>query len=152
MNEELRELYQQVILDHSRHPRNHGRMTGNCIHVHGNNPSCGDELDLYVRITPGGEIEEIKFEGQGCAISQASASLLTVKAKGKPTGKALLLVEDFLAVVTGVGQANNPDDLGELQFLAGIQQFPQRVKCAMLGFRALEEAIRRAGEMRVRPE
>jgi nitrogen fixation NifU-like protein len=141
MNDELRELYQQVILDHSRKPRNHGQLTGECVHVHGDNPSCGDELDLYVRFTPAGEIEDIKFQGQGCAISQAAASMLTVKVKGKPTATALGLVADFHSVVTGQGEITNPDALGELQLLEGVRNFPQRVKCAMLGWRALEEAI-----------
>ena len=142
MNEdELRELYQQVILDHSRKPRNHGEITDGALHVHGDNPSCGDEIDLYVKFAADGKIEDIKFSGQGCAISQASASMMTLKVKGKPHVHAEDLSRDFRTVVTGEGAIKNEDALGELQLLKGVQHFPQRVKCAMLGWRALEQAI-----------
>ncbi len=141
MNDELRELYQQVILDHSRKPRNHGEITDGAVHVHGDNPSCGDEIDLYVRFGPDGKIEDIKFSGSGCAISQASASMMTLKVKGRPQADAEALSQDFRTVVTGQGVIKNEDALGELQLLEGVQHFPQRVKCAMLGWRALEQAI-----------
>ena len=141
MNDELRELYQQVILDHSRKPRNHGEITDGAVHVHGDNPSCGDEIDLYVKFAADGRIEDIKFSGQGCAISQASASMMTLKVKGKPHSNAEELSRDFRTVVTGEGTIKNEDALGELQLLEGVQHFPQRVKCAMLGWRALEQAI-----------
>ena len=140
MNDELRELYQQVILDHSRKPRNHGHLE-DCIHVHGDNPSCGDEIDLYVKFDSEGKIEDIKFDGQGCAISQASASMMTLKVKGRPQAEAEGLSQDFRTVVTGEGGIKNEDALGELQLLEGVQHFPQRVKCAMLGWRALDQAI-----------
>ncbi len=139
--EELRELYQQVILDHSRKPRNHGQLAEGAVHVHGDNPSCGDEIDLYVKFAADGRIEDIKFDGQGCAISQASASMMTIKVKGKPQVTAEELARDFRTVVTGQGTVQNEDALGELQLLEGVQHFPQRVKCAMLGWRALEQAI-----------
>jgi nitrogen fixation protein NifU and related proteins len=141
MNDELRELYQQVILDHSRKPRNHGEITDGAVHVHGDNPSCGDEIDLYVKFATDGKIEDIKFSGSGCAISQASASMMTLKVKGKPHTDAENLSHDFRTVVTGEGTVKNEDALGELQLLEGVQHFPQRVKCAMLGWRALEQAI-----------
>lgn len=141
MNDELRELYQQVILDHSRKPRNFGRIDAGAVHVHGDNPSCGDEIDLWVKFGGDGKIEDIKFSGQGCAISQASASMMTLKVKGKPFPDAERLSVDFRAVVTGEGQIQNEDALGELQLLEGVQHFPQRVKCAMLAWRALEQAI-----------
>mgnify|MGYP001172813697 CR=1 FL=1 len=140
MNDELRELYQQVILDHSRKPRNHGQLEG-AVHVHGDNPSCGDEIDLYVKFDADGRIADVKFSGQGCAISQASASMMTLKVKGQPHGDAENLARDFRVVVTGEGKVANEDALGELQLLEGVQHFPQRVKCAMLGWRALEQAI-----------
>lgn len=141
MNDELRELYQQVILDHSRKPRNHGEITEGAVHVHGDNPSCGDEIDLYVKFAADGKIEDIKFSGSGCAISQASASMMTLKVKGKPRADAESLSQDFRTIVTGEGTVKNEDALGELQLLEGVQHFPQRVKCAMLGWRALEQAI-----------
>ena len=141
MNDELRELYQQVILDHSRKPRNHGRIEEGAVHVHGDNPSCGDEIDLWVKFDAEGKIADIKFDGQGCAISQASASMMTIKAKGQGHAEAESLARDFRAVVTGQGKVQNEDALGELQLLEGVQHFPQRVKCAMLGWRALEQAI-----------
>jgi nitrogen fixation NifU-like protein len=141
MNDELRELYQQVILDHSRKPRNHGQIAQEAVHVHGDNPSCGDEIDLWVKFAADGKIEDIKFEGQGCAISQASASMMTVKVKGQPAPAADSLAKDFRTVVTGQGTVRNEDALGELQLLEGVQHFPQRVKCAMLAWRALEQAM-----------
>lgn len=141
MNDELRELYQQVILDHSRKPRNHGEIADGAVHVHGDNPSCGDEIDLYVKFDADGKIADIKFNGSGCAISQASASMMTIKVKGQPKVDAENLSKDFRVVVTGEGTVKNEDALGELQLLEGVQHFPQRVKCAMLGWRALEQAI-----------
>ena len=144
ISDDLRDLYQQVILDHSRSPRNHGELSGDCVHhVHGDNPTCGDEIDVWVKIGQAGEIEDIKFTGQGCAISQASASMMTVKIKGAHREKAEGLLADFRSVVTGEGTVKDEDALGELQLLEGVQKFPQRVKCAMLGWRALEQAMGR---------
>lgn len=142
ISDDLRDLYQQVILDHSRNPRNHGELEGGgCAHAHGDNPACGDEVDLWVRLSREGRIEDIKFSGQGCAISQASASMMTVKVKGATKEKATALIEDFRRVVTGEGAVQDEDALGELQLLEGVQKFPQRVKCAMLAWRALEQAL-----------
>jgi nitrogen fixation protein NifU and related proteins len=142
MNDELRELYQQVILDHSRKPRNFGELQGEgCVHVHGDNPSCGDEIDVYVKLEAG-KISDLKFTGQGCAISQASASLMTLKIKGKTQTEATAMAQTFRGIVTG--ESRNPageEALGDLQLLEGVQHFPQRVKCAMLSWRALEQAI-----------
>ena len=141
LSDELRDLYQQVILDHSRSPRNHGELTGDCVHVHGDNPTCGDEIDVFVKFGDDGRIEDIKFSGQGCAISQASASMMTVKVKGAARAKAEALMADFRRTVTGEGAVQDEEALGELALLEGVQKFPQRVKCAMLGWRALEQAI-----------
>jgi nitrogen fixation protein NifU and related proteins len=153
MNDELRELYQQVILDHSRKPRNFGELHDCAVHVHGDNPSCGDEVDLYVQFSDDGKIADIKFSGQGCAISQASASMMTLKVKGKPRAEAESLAADFRSVVTGEGSVKNEDALGELQLLEGVQHFPQRVKCAMLAWRALEQAMQSgSGESQVTSE
>lgn len=140
MDDELEELYQQVILEHAKRPRNRGEITDGAVKVHGDNPSCGDELDLYVRFGEGGGIEDIKFTGQGCAISQASASLMTGKIKGKTRAEAEATLSDFTAVVTG-DTAEGPAHLGDLRLLRGVRKFPQRVKCAMLPWRALQQAI-----------
>lgn len=142
MNDELRELYQQVILDHSRKPRNYGPLHGeDCRHVHGDNPSCGDEIDVFVRLAEG-RLSEVKFTGQGCAISQASASLMTLKTKGKTTAEASAMAKTFRGIVTGEDRDLPAEDaLGDLQLLEGVQHFPQRVKCAMLAWRALEQAL-----------
>ena len=143
MNDELRELYQSVILDHSRKPRNFGELHGEgCVHVHGDNPSCGDEIDVYVKFTGDGAVEDIKFSGQGCAISQASASMMTKKIKGQPRAAAAKIASVFRGIVTGEDrQPQEEEALGELILLEGVQHFPQRVKCAMLAWRALEQAM-----------
>ena len=153
MNDELRELYQSVILDHSRKPRNFGELHGDdCVHVHGDNPSCGDEIDVYVRLADD-KIAELKFSGQGCAISQASASMMTQKVKGLSKGDAIKRAAVFRGIVTGENRdLTAEDDLGELQLLEGVQQFPQRVKCAMLAWRALEQAVTQTGGENVTTE
>ncbi len=142
MNDELRELYQSVILDHSRKPRNYGELHGEgCRHVHGDNPSCGDEIDVFVRIEDD-KLSEVKFTGQGCAISQASASMMTQKLKGRSREEAGKLASAFRGIVTGENRDTSAEEeLGELQLLEGVQQFPARVKCAMLAWRALEQAV-----------
>jgi nitrogen fixation NifU-like protein len=141
-SEDLRELYQKVILDHSRSPRNQGQLSGDsCVHIHSDNPSCGDEIDLYIRFNEDGSISDIKFEGQGCAISQASASMMTEKVKGIPRQEVLQLIQDLQHTVLGNGEVSSSGKLGELQLLEGIQKFPQRIKCALLGWRGLEKAL-----------
>lgn len=142
LSEELRDLYQQVILDHSRNPRNHGKIPPPCLHAHGDNPSCGDEIDVWLRLSADGQnIEDLKFTGQGCAISQASASMMTQKIKGKSRAQAAAMRDDFRRVVMGDGAPADEDALGELILLEGVQKFPQRVKCAMLAWRAVEQAL-----------
>jgi nitrogen fixation NifU-like protein len=139
MNAELEELYQQVILDHSRRPRNFGAIA-DAIHVHGDNPSCGDEIDLSVRFKDDGSVEDVKFQGQGCAISQASASLMTQKLKGKSRLDAESMLRAFHDLVTEE-VADPPKMLGDLRLMSGVRKFPQRVKCAMLAWRAFEQAL-----------
>jgi nitrogen fixation protein NifU and related proteins len=140
MNTELEELYQAVILDHSRRPRNFGPMEGEATRVHGDNPSCGDEIHLAVKFRPDGGVEDIKFSGQGCAISQASASLMTLKLKGRARAEAESLLHSFHDLVT-TDVADPPKQLGDLRLLQGVRKFPQRVKCAMLAWRAFEQAL-----------
>lgn len=143
MNDELEELYQQVILDYSKRPRNFGEIA-DAVHVHGDNPSCGDEIQLHVKFGGAGQVEDIKFTGMGCAISQASASLMTMKLKGKPRDEAERLMRTFKELVTS---DNNPDTkgLGDAVLLKGVRKFPQRVKCAMLAWRAFEQALQEGG-------
>ena len=152
MNTELEELYQQVILDHSKRPRNFGPMEGEAIRVHGDNPSCGDEIHLAVKFGPDGGVEDVKFTGQGCAISQASASMMTLKLKGRPRAEAEGLLHAFHDLVTK-DVADPPKQLGDLRLLQGVRKFPQRVKCAMLAWRAFEQALeQKAGEGTVSTE
>ena len=140
MNPELEELYQEVILDHSRRPRNFGELADAAVRVHGDNPACGDEIHLGVKFGNGGSLQDIKFTGHGCAISQASASLMTMKLKGKSREEAMQMFRAFHALVTGVS-AVSPKELGDLCLMQGVRKFPLRVKCAMLAWRALEQAL-----------
>jgi nitrogen fixation NifU-like protein len=152
MSTELEELYQEVILDHSRRPRNFGTLPNADVLVHGDNPACGDEIHLGVHFSPDGKLEEIKFSGQGCAISQASASMMTTKLKGKTRAEAADLSRAFHDLVTG-DTAATPKQLGDLQLLQGVRKFPQRVKCAMLAWRAVEQALAQSdGEATVSTE
>lgn len=145
MNSELEELYQQVLLDHSKRPRNFGEIAEGAVHVHGDNPSCGDEIHLHVKFGPDGTVEDVKFTGQGCAISQASASMMTMKLKGKPRAEAVQMASAFHDVVT-TDVAEPPRALGDLRLMAGVRKFPQRVKCAMLAWRAFEQALAQSPE------
>ena len=111
MNSELEELYQEVILDHSRRPRNFGELPDAAVRVHGDNPACGDEIHLAVKFGTDGALHEIKFTGHGCAISQASASMMTMKLKGKSRAEAMEMTRAFHDLVTGglVGIGGTPD-------------------------------------------
>ena len=140
MNAELEELYQEVLLDHAKRPRNFGEIAEGAVHVHGDNPSCGDEIHLHVRFAEDGGVDEIKFTGQGCAISQASASLMTTKLKGRGRLEATDLARAFHDLVT-TEVADPPPMLGDLRVLSGVRKFHQRVKCAMLPWRAFEQAM-----------
>jgi nitrogen fixation protein NifU and related proteins len=152
MSTELEELYQEVILDHSRRPRNFGTLPNADVLVHGDNPSCGDEIHLGIHFDTDGKLAEIKFSGHGCAISQASASMMTMKLKGKTRGQAADLSRTFHDLVTG-DAASESRGLGDLQLLQGVRKFPQRVKCAMLAWRAVDQALAQAaGEVTVTTE
>jgi nitrogen fixation protein NifU and related proteins len=152
MSVELEELYQDVILDHSRRPRNFGELANASVLVHGDNPACGDEIHLGVRFGPDGSLQDIKFSGHGCAISQASASMMTTKLKGKTRAEATGLLRAFQDLVTGE-TTKQSQNLGDLRLMQGVQKFPQRVKCAMLAWRAFEQALQQtAGESTVSTE
>ncbi|NJK91029.1 MAG: SUF system NifU family Fe-S cluster assembly protein [Blastochloris sp.] len=137
----LEELYQTVILDHAKRPRNYGPLPEPCQKVQGDNPLCGDEVTLHLKMNGEDRIEALKFEGQGCAISQASASLMTVKLKGKSRQEALQLLDTFHSHLTGENPAPLPESYGDLLALAGVKQFPQRVKCATLSWNALRTLL-----------
>jgi nitrogen fixation NifU-like protein len=149
---EIEELYQEVILDHSRRPRNFGELPDAAVLVHGDNPACGDEIHLAVKFDTGGGLEDIKFTGSGCAISQASASLMTTKLKGKSRSEAMEMLRAYHDLVTS-DAGESPKALGDLCVMKGVQNFPQRVKCAMLPWRAVEQAFEQgAGEATVSTE
>ncbi len=152
MSTELEELYQEVILDHSRRPRNFGELPDAAVRVHGDNPACGDEIHLAVKFGADGSVADLKFTGHGCAISQASASMMTAKVKGKSRTETISLLCAFQALITQNGEVAS-QSLGNLCLLSGVRKFPQRVKCAMLAWRAIEQALQQpAGEARISTE
>ncbi|MGE5213989.1 MAG: Fe-S cluster assembly sulfur transfer protein SufU [Nitrospirota bacterium] len=152
MTPEIEELYQEVILDHSRRPRNFGELPDASVRVRGDNPACGDEILLAVRFGPDGGLEDIKFTGHGCAISQASASLMTTKLKGKSRAEVTEMLRVFQDLVTNETR-DAPKTLGDLRVMQGVRKFPQRVKCAMLAWRAVQQAFEQgAGEATVSTE
>lgn len=134
---ELRELYQEVIFDHYRRPHNFGPLQSANRTAEGYNPLCGDKVKLYLQVEKG-IIKDARFEGVGCAISTASASLMTESLKGKREAEALHLMHDFQRMVTGNAQGSA---LGKLEALAGVREFPQRVKCATLAWHTLQAAL-----------
>ncbi|MDI3317174.1 MAG: SUF system NifU family Fe-S cluster assembly protein [Bacillota bacterium] len=138
----LDELYKAVLLDHYTHPRNRGTVEGGGSPVDLRNPSCGDTIRLTLRLDPEGRIADIRFLGQGCSISQASASIMTEAVKGKPGEEALRLAERFKAMLRGEAELT-PED-GDLLALEGVRQFPVRVKCATLAWNALEKGLAEA--------
>ena len=134
----LDSLYQEIILEHYKSPRNFGKLENPDAKIHSNNPSCGDELELQILVR-NQKIEEIKFCGRGCAISQASASMMTDMVKGKTLPEAQKIAQSFHALVTGDGEPEC--DLGDLEALAGVKKFPIRVKCATLAWAALNDIL-----------
>lgn len=139
----LNELYQEIILDHYRQPRGRGELAPPKITQEGFNPSCGDEIILDLRVRDG-RIEAVRFHGRGCSISQASASMLTEAVQGKTLVEAHALIQQVLGLVKGETDGDI-DSLGDLAALAGVRQFPVRVKCATLAWHTLEEALKQAG-------
>ncbi|HSJ99470.1 MAG TPA: SUF system NifU family Fe-S cluster assembly protein [Myxococcota bacterium] len=144
MSSELRDLYQSMILDHYKKPRNFGRPPGADRAAEGVNPLCGDHVHVYARVEDG-RIAEVGFEGSGCAISTASASLMTEAVKGREVADVQALFERFHELVTGRGDVD-PESLGKLAVLAGVREFPARIKCATLAWHALRAALEGAAE------
>ena len=152
MSSELEELYQEVILDHSRRPRNFGELPDAAVRVHGDNPACGDEIHLAVKFGAQDDVADLKFTGHGCAISQASASMLTAKVKGKGRAETMSILRAFRTLVTDETD-DAPGSLGDLRLFRGVRKFPQRVKCALLACRAIEQALQlTAGESTISTE
>ena len=138
---ELTDLYQEVILDHNRRPRNFGPLADATSQAKGHNPLCGDKLTVFLRVE-NGVIRAVRFEGSGCAISKASASLMTEAVKGKSVDEAVAVFDRFQAMVTTpMDVALNLDGLGKLEVLAGVREFPMRVKCATLSWHTLKAAL-----------
>lgn len=136
----LEALYREVILQHYQHPRNKGRMEDAAATIRLTNPSCGDRIELFLKTSPDGRVEGITYEGQGCSISQASASMMTQAVRGKSLQEALELVERFKRMVRGELPASEAD-LGDLEALQGVAKFPVRVKCATLSWEALRRGL-----------
>jgi nitrogen fixation protein NifU and related proteins len=136
----LNELYQNVILEHNRSPRNYRVMEDADRTAEGNNPLCGDRLTLWLKLR-NGVIEDIAFQGSGCAISRASASLMTSAVKGRSESEADALFDRFHRLVTGRPDASDSETLGKLAVFSGVSEFPIRVKCATLPWHALRQAM-----------
>lgn len=140
--ENLRELYQEVILDHNKNPRNFRKIENPDGFAHGNNPLCGDQIDIYLKLVDG-VIEDVSFDGHGCAICTSSASMMTLALKGKTEAEASALFDSFHHALTE-DQAY-PDDvpLGKLKVLTGVKEFPVRVKCATLAWHTFDAALKK---------
>lgn len=144
------ELYQQIILEHNKKPRNFKVLESANAYSLGKNPLCGDQFAVYTRLNSDGIIEDIGFQGDGCAISKASASLMTNAIKGKSREVALQMKDEFQKLLTGELDENQPHHLGKLTILSGVQSYPARVKCATLAWHTLGAALQ--GETEVSTE
>ncbi len=142
---DLRELYQQVILDHNKNPRNFHEMADATARVDGYNPLCGDHYTVFLK-TDGDKIAEVSFTGSGCAISKASASVMSSTVKGKSKEEAERLFETFHRLVTGDPSSLSAADLGRLAAFSGVSEFPARVKCATLAWHTLRSALEGGAE------
>lgn len=145
MLDDLRELYQEVILDHGKNPRNFRMPEGANAHANGNNPLCGDRITVFLKLAGDGRIEDAAFQGRGCAISQASASLMTEIVRGRSQAEAEALFDKFHRLCTDDDYVPEPDDVDEealerLQVLSGVRAFPTRVKCATLAWHTMNAA------------
>jgi nitrogen fixation NifU-like protein len=140
--DDLRELYQATILGHNKNPRNFRAIKDASHEADGHNPLCGDQLTLYAKVTPEGILEDVSFEGAGCAISKASASLMTDHVKGKTLAEVSDDFERFHGLVTSSpSEEANTDGLGKLAVFSGVREYPMRVKCATLAWHALKSAL-----------
>ncbi|MCH7958684.1 MAG: SUF system NifU family Fe-S cluster assembly protein [Candidatus Hydrogenedentes bacterium] len=137
-----RTLYEQVILDHNRKPRNYGEMPDSDLQAEGYNPLCGDQFTVYVKMN-GDTIADLRFEGAGCAISKSSASVMTTLLKGKTREEAAVLVDRFKAMITSAPDVElDAEKLGKLMVFSGVREYPVRIKCATLAWHTLISALR----------
>jgi nitrogen fixation NifU-like protein len=143
---QLADLYRDVIIDHNRKPRNFRRIPPPCRQAEGHNPLCGDKLHVYLRLDDGGRIEDLAFEGSGCAISVASASMMTEALRGRAVAEAEALFERVHGMLTGRSEAD-PAEMGKLAALAGVRDFPSRVKCASLCWHTAHAALADGGSV-----
>lgn len=143
--DDLRDLYQEVILDHGKHPRNFGHPAKSNRSAHGHNAMCGDTIDVFLTVDDQGRIVDAAFEGQGCAISVASASMMTEMLKGRTEEEAHRLFEKMHALCTGKDDVDldalDEDTADRMQILAGVRQYPMRVKCATLAWHTMDKAM-----------
>ena len=140
-NPQLNSLYQQLILEHYKKPRNKGEIEDHTAEIHMRNPTCGDEVKLQLRVE-GGVVADVGFTGQGCSISQAAISMMTQRLRGASIDEALDLARLFTRMMHGDEEVTRDRSLGDLRSLQGVSRFPVRVKCALLGFDALQEALK----------
>ena len=145
MDDDIRELYQEVILDHGKNPRNFRRPEDATCEANGNNPLCGDKLTVFIKVGENDDIEDAAFEGRGCAISVASASMMTDIVRGKKVGEVDALFDIFHKMCMGKEFGDTPkefeDDIEKLMVLSGVKQFPMRVKCATLAWHTMNAAV-----------
>ena len=146
----LKELYQEIILEHGKNPRNLGKTENFNKEAKGNNPLCGDNVHVYIKLNDQRKVEDISFEGSGCAISMASASIMTDLIKGKSDNEAKEIIEDFLGMIKENPELKNKilkeDDKTKLMCLSGVKQYPMRVKCATLSWHTLVSAMEKDGK------
>lgn len=138
---DMRQLYQEVILDHNKKPRNWGQLEEANHHAHGDNPLCGDSYDIDVLVDDDGIIEAIAFSGSGCAISKAAASMMTQRVKGKSVADAEALITEFRQMITGELDPQDSKNLGHLRVFKSVAQRPERIKCAVLPWHTLHAAL-----------
>ena len=142
MDQSLRELYQEVILDHSRHPRHFGALDKATHKADGYNPLCGDRVTIMLTLDADGRVADIKFQGKGCAISQASASMMTEMLAGRTQAEAQKLMDGLLHLVKGEDAPDlSPDDREYLDVMSGLSEFPMRVKCATLAWHTMHNGL-----------
>lgn len=142
---QLSSLYQQLILEHYKKPRNKGELEDGTVEVHMRNPSCGDEIKLQLRVEDD-VIRDVRFLGEGCSISQASVSMMTTLLQDRSLDEAMTLAKRFTEMMHGDEEAAKDRSLRDLRALQGVSKFPVRVKCALLGFDALQEAVKQTRE------
>lgn len=148
---DMKALYQEVIMDHNKKPRNFGKLSPSTHHAEGHNPLCGDHINVSLNIN-GDKVEAINFDGEACAVCKSSASMMTVAVKGKTCEEAETLTQDFLAMATGKMDMDAPNNMGRLAVFAGVRDLPTRVKCAILPWHTLHAALNSVNEVSTEAE